>query len=105
MERHKANRNPIYLFFGISGCIALSAYVNAFSPDSPLLLFGFFSLLTISFGFIGAYSFIRAHHAILLSIGVSLYLFLRFLGLRQPIYIILLVASIIAIEYLWKENG
>lgn len=105
MERHKRERNPIFLFLGASSIIVLSAYVNAFSPDTPVILTGFFLLLTVSIGFIGAYFFRRRRHAILLAVGVSLYLFLRYLSLRQPFYLILLIASIIALEYLWKENG
>lgn len=105
MERHKRERNSVFLFLGASGVIVLSAYVNAFPPDSPIILAGFFLLLATSIGLIGAYIFRRTRHAILLAIGVSLYLFLRYLGLRQPFYLVLLIASIIAIEYLWKENG
>lgn len=105
MDRHKRERNPLYLFLGASGLIGLSAYINAFPPDFPLTLAGFFLLLATSVGLIGAYIFRRTRHAALLAVGASLYLALRYLGLRQPIYVILLIASILAIEYLWKENG
>ena len=104
MDRHKRERNPVLLCLGVSGLIGLSAYVNAFPPDSPFILAGFFSLLATSIGLMGAYVFRRTRHAVLLAVGLSLYLFLRYLGLRQVFYVILLIASIIALEYLWKEN-
>ncbi len=104
MDRLHHARNPLILFFGITCLIALSAYVNVISPDSLVTIIGFFLLLGLSIGFLGFYALRKRRHALLLSFGVCLYLVLRFVGLKHPLYAVLLVASVIALEYLWKEN-
>src|SRR3989344_9441651 len=102
MERLPKERNPLLLFLGITGIIGLSAYVNIVTPDSLFAIVGFFLLLGASLGLLGLYAFRRKRHAILLAVGMTLYLALRYLGLKHPLYAILLTASVIALEYLWK---
>lgn len=105
MERQKKQRNPFMLFTGLTGLIGLSAYVNIVPPDSFMSLTGFFLLFIIAVTALLFYVMQHMRHAMLISAGMTIYLILRLLGLRQPLYAVLLLASIIALEYLWKDQG
>jgi|GEM_PF-722723 len=104
MERHKVQRNPFILFTGLTGLIGIAAYVNIVSPDSLIALAGFFLLFIIAATSLLLYILQHTRHALLISAGTTIYLILRLLGLRQPLYAVLLLASIIALEYLWKDQ-
>lgn len=104
MERLHKERNPLLLFFGITGIIVLTAYINIVSPATIIHIAGFFLLLFLSLVLLSKYTFLNMRHAVLLAGGISLYLLLRYLGLRHPLYAVLLLASVIALEYLWREN-
>jgi len=105
MERSHTSKNPITLFLGITGIILLAAYVNIALPDTGVTILGFFLLLVITIACLGMYITRNTRHVVVLTLGVTLYLGLRFIGLRHPIYGILLVASIVALEYVWKDNS
>lgn len=105
MERLPKARNPLLLLAGLTGSIVLSAYINIVPPDSPLVLIGFFVLVAFSIGSLCSYLFKNMRHAMLIAGGVSVYLVLQLLGLRHPIYAVLLVASIVALEFLWRDNS
>ena len=105
MERQKKTRNSLILFIGITTLIVTAAYINVVSPDSLIVLLGFFALLMVSSTALGIYLFPHTRHAILISSGLGVYLMLRLIGLHHPLYILLLVASIAALEYLWRENS
>ena len=104
MERIKAPRNPLLLFLGITGIILLSSLVNIFPPDTVYSLAAFFALLIISAYFLGMYTFRRRRHAFLLVLAVTMFFGLRLVGLKHGLYTILLIASILALEYLWKDG-
>lgn len=104
MERIKAPRNPLLLFLGITGIILLSSLVNIVPPDTVFALAAFFSLLIISAYLLGVYAFRRRRHALLLVLAVTMFFVLRLIGLKHGLYTILLVASIFALEYLWKDS-
>lgn len=105
MERQKEARSPLILFIGVTTLIITAAYINVFPPDSLMVLLGFFALLMVTSTALGIYLFPHKRHAILISSGLAVYLVLRLIGLRHPLYTLLLVASVIALEYLWKENN
>lgn len=105
MDRHKHSRNPLLLFWGLTGFFLLAAYINVFVPNAlpPLILF--FLILYLSLYLVTFYLIPHTRHALLITTGVVLYLGLRFLELRQPVYVLLLIASLVALEYLWKESS
>lgn len=105
MDRKNHSRNPTTLFLGITGSIALAAYINITPPDTGVSLLGFFILLITTLLLLGMYFIGSLRHTIVLTFSVTLYLILRYIGLRHPLYPILLVASVIALEYVWKDNG
>lgn len=93
------------LFMGITGIIVTATYVNVTSPSSLLFVSGFFGLFFFSFLALGLYIFPKKRHAILLALAVTLFFVLRLLGLRQFWYTGLLIASVVALEILWKEHA
>lgn len=105
MERQKKERNPALLFIGLSLLIITAAYINVTPPASLISLIGFFLLLSIVSTTLGFYLFHHMRHAVILSVGIIIWLILRLIGLRHPLYTVLLIASIIALEYLWKDQG
>ncbi|MCL4200281.1 hypothetical protein KJZ67_02990 [Patescibacteria group bacterium] len=105
MDHQSKTRNPLLLFAGLTGIIVLSAYINILSPDSPFALAGFFVLVTFSIGTLCAYLLQNTRRATLIASSISVYLILRLLGLRHPLYALLLVASIVALEFLWRDNS
>ena len=105
MDRQKKERMPIVLFIGVTVLIVTAAYVNVIGPDSLISVLGFFALLSIASMLLGIYVFPHTRHALFLTAGIIVLLVLRFIGLRHPLYIMLLIASIIAMEYLWRDNS
>lgn len=93
------------LFIGLTLIIITAAYINVVTPNSPVSLLGFFALLGSASLLLGMYVFGHMRHALLVSAGLIVYLTIRLIGLRHPAYTLLLIASVIALEYLWKENS
>lgn len=104
MEKNRPSRNPITAFLGVTGIVALAAYVNILPPDTGIALLGFFALCIMTLFFLGMYIIGNLRHTIVLTCSIMLYLILRYMGLRHPLYPILLVASVIALEYVWKDH-
>jgi len=104
MERLHKPRNPLLLFFGVTGIIALMAFINIVPPDSVAAMLVFALLLATTITLLGLYTVKNVRHVLLFTLGVLIYLALQFFGLRHVLYAILLVASIVALEYLWKDT-
>jgi len=105
MERRPKERNPLLLFLGVTGLIVLFAYVNVVAPETLVHIIGFFLLLTVTVWFLGIYVFRHKRHAVLLVTGIAFYLALRYLGLKHPLYAVLLIASIAALELIRREKS
>ncbi len=105
MDRHKTKRNPLLLFLGLTGIIGLSAYVNIVAPASLPAVLGFFALVAASLWLLLSYALVCKRHTLLITGGVLLFLFLRYVGLKHPLYAILLLASVFAAEFLWRERS
>lgn len=105
MERLHKPRNPLLLFIGVTGLILLAAFINIVPPDSVAALLVFFLVFITTLILLGLYIIRSLRHALILTFGIVLYLILRFFGLRHPLYAVLLIASLVALEYLWKENS
>ncbi len=104
MERHKPVRNPYLLVLGASGYVLLAAFVNMYPPDTIVYIVLFLIAFTVSTGFILQYVFRKIQTSVLWSGGLALLLILRLFGLKSPIYTVLLLASIISFEILWKRK-
>lgn len=104
MERFHKSRNPLLLFLGVTGLILLTAFINIVPPYSIGAIAVFAIIFTATLILLGLYAIRRVRHVLMLTFGIIIYLVLRYLGLRHPLYAVLLAASIAALEYLWKDN-
>ncbi|MBP9814154.1 hypothetical protein KBC80_03075 [Candidatus Woesebacteria bacterium] len=93
-------RNTLWLITGISGISILGWLVSTTAPTSPSSIFIFFALIYFSCFSLGLFFFNHTRRAVFCATGITLFLFLRLLGLRQPLYPILLVASLLSLELL-----
>lgn len=82
----------------------MAAYVNIFPPDHIAYIVTFYVLLWITFAIFILYLSGNIRRAALCATGAVIYLILRSFGLRHPLYGILLVSSIIAIEILMRDR-
>lgn len=96
--------NLTWILIAIVFLSILAAYVNSFSPNSILLLVIFFLLVGAMTFFTSLFFLNNVRRAGLLSLGFSLLLILRYLNLREPIYLILLSASLLSLELLLRNK-
>lgn len=94
----RKNRNPLYLIVGVFGVSTLAWFINAYPPDKPFRIVIFLGLIGFSSTFLSLFLFKNVRRAILLSSGLTVFLLLRYLGLREPLYLILLLASLVSLE-------
>lgn len=104
MDRHKPPRNPTHLILGISGFMLLAAYVNLLTPDSWWLIAIFIAAFSLSSGLVIHFLFRNMKQTAILSVGIALFLALRVLGLKNLLYTVLLVASVISVEFVSKKR-
>ncbi len=105
MERlPRAPRNTYLLITAISGFIALAALVNITPPDSVWVISLFVLLFSVSSGLLTQYLFRRPRQSLLVSCGIAVFLTIRTFGLKNPLYTVLLAATVIAVEIYWKRR-
>lgn len=103
MERHNG-RNIWYLFLGIWAVSGLAWFVNTFPPTSPTNLIIFFLLVFFSGLFLSQFVLKKFRLSVLLSTGLTIFLLLRLLDLRQPIYPALLFACLLSLELYYRKR-
>lgn len=100
----RRQRKAWWLVLGITGTGGLGWFMNTFSPSSRLTICAFFALFFAASSFLGLYALNNVRRAILLGLGVSAFLLLRYLQLRHPLYVVLLVASLISLEVFFQKR-
>lgn len=100
----RTNQRALWMLF--VGLLALSAWtwlVNSVAPSSASI--ALFFLLTMT-GIIMLVTFFSASARLgwLCGIGFVAFLFLRYLGLRNPIYVVLLLIVLTSLELTWKKR-
>lgn len=101
---HVRPHNPFWLFAGIVGLSVLGWFMHTFAPNSLLLLFFFFTIVGCSAFTLTFFILNNVRRASLITLFVIGIFFLRLLGLRSPIYLLLLLASLVSLElYLRKR--
>jgi hypothetical protein len=93
-----AQRNPTALFFGVSAFCALAALISIMPPGNPWITVLFFIIVAFGTYALTLYIVIHGKRALLITVGVVIFLLLRLVGLRNPLYVILLVASLASLE-------
>ena len=93
-----------FLIIGISGISGLAWFVNTYTPDSwqkIVILFTFIATIITS---VLLYFLNNVRHIILITGGLLILLVLRFMGLREIIYPLLLAASLLSLELMLKKR-
>lgn len=104
MGMEKPERNIWHLIFGMSGLSVLGWFMSSFSPANFLFVALFFLIVAVMVFFSSLFVFKSARRAILVTIGVIVWLVLRLLGLREIWYPFLLVLCLISLEILFQRR-
>jgi hypothetical protein len=100
----KNERNIWWLVLSISGISGLGWLTHSYAPQSPLHISIFFLLVFIFLFSLGIFITKHGRFGIILGLGGVGFLGLRFLHLREPLYFLLLLASLLSLElYLRKR--
>lgn len=100
----KPKRNILWVIFGICGLSVLGWFVNTFPPENILLLILFFVIIAGTTFFSSLFLLKIVRRAMLVTLGVVIWLILRLLGLREPWYPLLLIPCLISLEMLFQKR-
>lgn len=101
---NKPARNIWYLILGISGLSVLGWFVNTFTPDSFGEISLFFVIIAATTFFTSLFLLKIVRRAILVTLGIVVWLLLRLLGLRDWYYPVLLLPILISLEILLRTR-
>lgn len=92
------------LIFGISWLCLLGWFVNTFQPKNVYLLILFFVIIAATTFFSSLFLLKIVRRAVLVTLGVVVWLILRLFGLREFWYPLLLVPCLISLEILFQKK-
>ena len=101
---YRPQRSVWFLIIGISGISSLAWFANTYTPDSwqkVVIFFIFAAAIILS---LLLYVLNNVRHVLLITGGLLILLVLRYLGLREIIYPLLLAASLLSIELLLRKR-
>ena len=104
MRHEKHPRSIWWLVLGITSFSVFAWFINSYEPNSWKLFVIFFVLISVSSCWTLLYCLNNVRRAILLSLGLTTYLILRSLNLREPLYLILLLACLTSLELLLTKR-
>jgi len=96
--------NVTLLLIGICGLSGLGWLINANDPDSWRIIGAFFVLLFVSTAALSYFATNIVRRSLLIGSGVFGFFLLRFVGLRDIYYIMLLAACLISIELYFQKR-
>lgn len=100
----QTQHNVIWIIVGICSLSGLGWLINTLDPNYLQSLILFFTILFVTVFSITMFITNIVRRSVLLGSGVFVFFLLRFLGLREPVYIILLALSLVSLElYLQKR--
>lgn len=104
MDTMKVGQRSVWwLIIGVTGISALAWFTNTYTPDSWQRIAIFFSLFTLIITSL-FFSFLNnVRHILLITGGLLILLLLRLLGLREIIYPLLLLASLLSLELMLRK--
>lgn len=97
-------RNINYLIFSVVGLCALASFISIVPPDTIAIQGIFYAVLGIILFCLSMFVFASKQEAIIITIGGIVYFLLRFLNLRHPLYLILLIACCISIQIMISKK-
>jgi hypothetical protein len=80
-------------------------YVNVFAPDSGIKIIIFFSIIFAIIFSTALFLLNNVRRGVLCGIGAVIFLLLRILGLRDPIYPVFLIAALISLDWYLRKNN
>jgi len=89
---------------GLIGVSGTAWLINTYAPGQPVHLVVFFVAVFVSCFFLFLFLLNNVRRSTLVSLGVVLYLILRYLNLRQSYYIVLLIASLASLEIALRKR-
>ncbi len=101
---HRPHRSIWLLIVGISGISGLAWFANTYTPDSWQMIVILFTFIATIITSTLLYFLNNVRHILLITGGLLILLFLRLLGLREIIYPLLLIASLISLELLLRKR-
>ena len=101
---HEQPRNYLWLIVGICGISGLGWLINQFDPSYVLPLILFFLLLFLTVFSISFFITNIVRRSVLIGGGVFVFFLLRFLGLREWYYVVLLLILLIFIELSYQNR-
>lgn len=93
-----------YLILGISGLSVLSWFIHTFRPENIYLLILFFLIIAATTLFSSLFLLKIVRRAVLVTLGVVVWLMLRLFGLRELWYPLLLIPCLISLEILFGKR-
>jgi hypothetical protein len=100
----KSQHNVIWLIIGICNISALGWLVNFMDPNYLVSLIMFFIFLFLTVFSITMFITNIVRRSLIVGSGVFVFFLLRFIGLREPLYIILLALSLISLELYFQKR-
>lgn len=101
---HRSHRSVWWLIISITGISAMAWLVNTYTPNSWQLITIFFALIVTIITSLLLYLLNNVRHILLVTGGLLILLLLRLLGLREIIYPLLLVASLLSLELMLRKR-
>lgn len=92
------------LIAGISGLSLLGWFINTYTPDTVFTILLFFLITGATTFFCSLFLLKIIRRAILVTLGVVIWLLLRMLGLRDWYYPVLLIPVLISLEVLFQNR-
>lgn len=88
------------LIIGILFFLLLIVFIFFVSPETYIANIAFYCMLIVSVGYIGTFITNRVHEAFILSFTLAALLWIRSLGYRHWIYSVIIIALVLAIEFM-----
>lgn len=83
---------------------ALAWLVNTYPPQQLAHRIIFFLIVFLSVFFLFFYLLKRLRWALLISTGIATFLWLRLMNLHEPLYVVLLIASLVSLEVFFRKR-
>lgn len=101
---YHTRRSIWWLVIGITGIIGFAWFTNTYTPDSWQMIVIFFTLIIAILISLLLYFVNNVRHILLITGGLLILLVLRYLGLREIIYPLLLAASLLSLELMLRKR-
>lgn len=101
---YRPRRSVGLLIVCISGISALAWFANTYTPDSWQTVITLFTLITVIITSLLLYFLNNVRHILIITGGIVVLLILRYWGLREIIYPMLLMAVLFSLELMLRKR-